>query len=308
MGAGKPRTVALLREHSGARTRTVDDHMFGVGRSSFRVQLFTAPGLRPVAIATQAHREGASLTNRAERFVEAVWERLCPGEAEPPIFIAHQLFDRRDFGFVHYGFTVTGPYTVASPPKWGPRLSDGELQELVGGPVDPTRGSGFVAPEPPDEPQMRYAVATVLGLPRPDLDGEPSCMPVGTPWWRRLARQVVARRAGRGCCSYHAADWAAASRAAISALSQADAGPIDRDADADVEDERMDAALKALRAQRLDEKTLKAAESLFLDPIQPECEDGAVWYINGRHRAQAMLDGGVRRTVVGRWTDPDGDR
>ena len=55
--------------------------------------------------------------NRAERFVEAIWQQLCPDEAQPPIFIAHQLLMGKDFGFSHYGFTVTCPHAVASPPR-----------------------------------------------------------------------------------------------------------------------------------------------------------------------------------------------
>jgi hypothetical protein len=48
--------------------------------------------------------------------------------------------------------------------------------------------------------------------------------------------------------------------------------------------------------------------SLLLDPIQPE-RSSPGGYINGRHRAQAMLDDGVRRTVVARWDWPaDADR
>jgi hypothetical protein len=45
----------------------------------------------------------------------------------------------------------------------------------------------------------------------------------------------------------------------------------------------------------------EALESLLMDPIQPEREIG---YINGRHRAKAMLDAGVHRTLVARWIDP----
>ncbi len=75
---GRVRQVLLLRLHAGPRTRSVDEHMFRVDRSSFRLQLFTAPGLRPVAVATQTVGEGASLMNRAERFAEAIWQRHCP--------------------------------------------------------------------------------------------------------------------------------------------------------------------------------------------------------------------------------------
>lgn len=304
----RPRRLALLGEHGGARTRTVDEHMFTVGQASLRLQLFTAPGLRPVAVATQTDGEGVSLMNRAERFVEAVWQRHCPAEPEPPIFIAHQLLMGKDLGFSHYGFTVTGPFTVASPPKWGPGLSTDELEQLVGGPVDPDRGAGFVAATPLVEPWMRYEVAAVIWLPTPDLEGEPACMPSGTPWWRRLARQVVPRRRRRGCCWYHGTNWKAVSEAAITALATADAGSLEHDADEDPEDARLFAAVSALRTQGLDEQVLEAAETLFFEAIQPSGRDGVVPYINGRHRAQAMLDAGVRRTVIGRWIEPEENR
>jgi len=42
----------------------------------------------------------------------------------------------------------------------------------------------------------------------------------------------------------------------------------------DPEDERMVAAVTALRAAGLGEQTLEAAESLLLDPIQPQGPDG----------------------------------
>jgi hypothetical protein len=44
----------------------------------------------------------------------------------------------------------------------------------------------------------------------------------------------------------------------------------------------------------------KALQSLLMDPIQPDRELG---YINGRHRAKAMLDAGVHRTLVARWVE-----
>jgi hypothetical protein len=34
-------------------------------------------------------------------------------------------------------------------------------------------------------------------------------------------------------------------------------------------------------------------------------EDGSGFYINGQHKTRAMLDQGVRRTIVIRWQDPE---
>jgi hypothetical protein len=63
--------------------RVVDDHMFAAGEgalrsATFRLQLYTAPGTRPVAVVVQSHGEGPSVFNAAERYAEAVWQRCCP--------------------------------------------------------------------------------------------------------------------------------------------------------------------------------------------------------------------------------------
>lgn len=57
----------FLSRHAAPRAGTVDDHMFTVERTgyspaTFRLQLFTAPGVRPVAVLTQTDREGTSLS------------------------------------------------------------------------------------------------------------------------------------------------------------------------------------------------------------------------------------------------------
>jgi hypothetical protein len=142
---------------------------------------------------------------------------------------------------------------------------------------------------------MRFVTAVVVGLPRPDLEGESPCMPAGTPWWRRLTRQVVPRQRGRACCWYHGGDWRRASRIAIRLFAHAHRSqPNPAEACRD--------ALQLARAEGIAGWTLQAVKSLLLDPIQPEREIG---YVNGRHRAQAMLDAGVRRTLVARWVMPD---
>jgi hypothetical protein len=110
--------------------------------------MFTGPGLRPVAVVTQIAGEGGGLMNWAERYVEEIWQRLCPDEAELPVFIAHQFLGDEDWGFQQYRFTAAGLHTVERPVKWGPKLNPAELAELVGGPVDPGRGAGYVEREP----------------------------------------------------------------------------------------------------------------------------------------------------------------
>jgi hypothetical protein len=88
---------ALLAEAAAPRERVIDDHMFTADRdyrptAAFRLQLFTAPGTRPVAVVIQRHGEGASVFNAAERYAEAVWQRHCPDEDAPPIWILRFIF------------------------------------------------------------------------------------------------------------------------------------------------------------------------------------------------------------------------
>ncbi|WP_203922493.1 hypothetical protein [Rugosimonospora africana] len=280
----------------------VDEHMFGTRYGTMRVQLFTGAGLRPVAVVTQTGGEGGSLQNRAECYVEEIWRRLCPDEAEPPLFIAHQLLGEKDLGFQQYRLIAAGPYRVERPVRWGPRLSPAELAELVGGPIDPDRGAGYVQREPLEEGKLQFRVTAVIVLPRPDLHGEPRCMPTGTPLRRRLGRQLAPRRHGRDCCWYHKGDWRAASAVAIRALSQIAPGPLEHfDASPDGQ---VSAPQAIIRAQTFDSWTRTAAESLLRDPIQIDRDVNGSIYVNGRHRSQAMLDAGVRRTLVAYWVWP----
>jgi hypothetical protein len=61
----------LLAAHAARRSRTVDEHMFRGSElapvpGTFRLQLFTAAGVRPVVLAVQTVEDGPSLINRAE--------------------------------------------------------------------------------------------------------------------------------------------------------------------------------------------------------------------------------------------------
>jgi hypothetical protein len=294
----------VVVEYGGLRTRSVDEHMFATKCGTMRVQLFTGAGLRPVAVVTQTDREGWSLQNRAECYVEEIRQRLCPDEVEPPLFIVHQLLEELDLGFREYRFTAAGPHRVERPVRWGPGLSPAELAELVGGAVDSGRGAGYLQREPPDEGRLRFRVAAVIALPRPDLHGEPRCMPAGTPRRRRLGRQLAPRRRGRECCWYHEGDWRTASAVAIRAFTQTPTEPMGH-VDAK-NDERVSAALAIIRAEALGPWIRTAAESLLRDPIQIDRDDDGSIYVNGRHRSQAMLDAGVRRTLVAYWFWPEG--
>src|ERR1019366_3703538 len=86
-GENIPVTRELLAACAVPRQRVADEHMFTVTRGdgfrigTFRLQLFTAAGARPVAIATQMAGEGGSLTNRAETYAAEVWRRHFPDAA-----------------------------------------------------------------------------------------------------------------------------------------------------------------------------------------------------------------------------------
>jgi hypothetical protein len=112
-------------------------------------------------------------------------------------------------------------------------------------------------------------------------------------WWRRWFRQVVPRRRPRDCCTYHRADWHAASSAAIQLVHAAWArGITEVDAVAVFVEDAAD-------AEGLDEETCLAVSSLVGPGLAIQPGGGRpIRYYEGRHRTIAMMDAGVRRTVV----------
>ncbi|MFE6555655.1 hypothetical protein ACFVHS_45975 [Streptomyces sp. NPDC057746] len=164
---------AVLRP--APRQRTVDDHMFRTPtatghETTFRLQLFTEPGTRPVAVATQTTGEGVSLVNAAERFAAAVWERHCPGDPEPPVWIKHQLGDTTPAAcpevFQLVVFADTRPYWLRQP-RWA-TITDEQLEDLVGTPVATDRGASYIPPPAEPEPQLSFEVTAVRRLARDD--------------------------------------------------------------------------------------------------------------------------------------------
>lgn len=299
-----PPLPAALSPLAGARERVIDEHMYRLPpqarwQATFRLQVFSAAGLRPVAIATQipSAGEGNSLTNAAEACAEAVWQQHCPDYPEPPIWIAHMITDdenglpNRDLQVVT--FTADPAEHALHSPKWLP-VSPADVAALVGQHVDLERGSGFTPPEVEPDPESTYKTQLVVALPRPTPFREDGCMAAGVPWWRRLGRQLVPRRGGRDCCWYHGGDWQTVTRLAIRLTGQAKAdGLTFDDTAAYVFDHPV--------AQHLSQWEREALYSLLTDTIRPH----APWprregYNNGQHRAQAMLDAGVRRVLIER--------
>jgi hypothetical protein len=147
----------------------------------------------------------------------------------------------------------------------------------------------------PSEP--RYAVRWVLLLPNPP-DLVKSCMTDPLPWWRRLGQQLFPRRGGRDCCEVHQADWHKASKIAIRYLRDAGRAGIDPTY-CPGGDDTYDYIMNRAASDRLGGSEHRAVKSLFLGPIDVVRCGRARWdYMNGQHRARAMLDQGVHRTVV----------
>ncbi|MEU4814898.1 hypothetical protein AB0G03_04520 [Micromonospora aurantiaca] len=292
-------TLAFITEHAAPRRRLVDEHMAclrhpsGHRRATFRLQLFAADGQRPVAVVTQRLGEGASVINAAESCAAMVWRTYLPDEPEPPIWIQRFLADDDPDRFDLVTFTVTEDGQLRAP-RWRP-LSDAEVDQLVGQAVDRDRGSGFTPwPEEQVEDRRRYAAAWVALFPRPEPFRE-SCMAAGLPWWRRLARQVAPRRDGRDCCWYHGVDWHRVCALAVRLASEAQrGGTAFEDIPGYVRGRA--AGLDLSRWER------EALDSLLFDTVRPyrPLRDRTLGYNNGQHRAQAMLDAGVRRTLVER--------
>jgi hypothetical protein len=272
----------------------------GFSPATFRLQLFTAPGVHPVAVATQTDREGTSLANAAETYAGEVWRRQCPGESEPPIWIQRQLLPsgRFDRSFL-VSFTPAGPFELRDP-EWD-GITEAQLTRLVGGAVDSDRGDRYVPrpPEPEDEP--RFRTIWTVRLPRPHPFRADPCMPAGIGWARRLARQVVPRHRARECCWYHGGDWHRVCAIAIRLVRQAQRAGV---AAHDVRDFVHEAA----QAEGLSGWELDALATLICpgDGIQLDVPAGyrRTFYINGQHRSQALLDAGVRRTIVIDWVTP----
>lgn len=291
----------LLRDHAAPRQRVVDDHMFtvesGFGTpATLRLQVFTAPGRRPVMVATQTTSEGPSLTNAAEGYLSAAWRRHCPDDDQPPIWIQRQILPSGHFDYFQLvTFEQATPYTVARP-HWS-NLADDQITRLVGYPVDPARGEGYVARPPAPEPQLRYQIMWVIRLPRPHPFRQDDCMPTGTPWSRRLGRQLIPDHTNRDCCWYHGGNWQSATRAAIAFLRQAQRAGIPSDDIADhVNTLAEEAALPSWEREAID--------SLIEPSIAISLLNSGKGYINGQHRSQALLDMGVRRTIVTEWEYP----
>ena len=301
--------AALLAAAAAPRQRVLDEHMFTAARedhahpatATFRLQLFTAPGTRPVAVVVQHQRDDGALVNERERYAEAVWRRHCPDQAEPPIWIDRLILPGSDDERLTVSwFEVTGPYQVAAEASGWTWITVPEVTALLGTTPDTGRGTGF-RPRPA-EPVFRpvYQVEWVLRIPRPVPFRNRACMPPRSPGWRDAMRQLVPRRTARPCCWMHQGDWHQVSRTAITLVRQAQRDGI---AGEDIYEHVIaQAGAAGITGWQLD-----ALDCLMdsHDAIQLDTDaDGKRFFVNGQHKTRAMLGQGVRRTIIVRWQWP----
>ncbi|THV42669.1 hypothetical protein [Glycomyces buryatensis] len=153
--------------------------------------------------------------------------------------------------------------------------------------------------------QWFYDITPVRRLPTPDELERPDCMVRGISGLRRAWRQR--RPTGpKLCCWYHDGSWEDASQIAIGLVEEVTtAGHSGEDL--------IDAMRDAVRGRGLLGWTDKAVRSLLVggEPIcigsTADWNNGERYYVGGRHRALAMMQQGVRRTVTMRLELLDSD-
>ena len=139
--------------------------------------------------------------------------------------------------------------------------------------------------------QWHHDIVDVAHLPTPEEIEHPACMTGRLlPGIRRRIRQLAPRPALRDCSDYHGQDWALASETAIRLLEQAKAEGIDGES-------ASERVVELAEAEGISEKDADAVGCLVdtCDPLMLDDEGGIY---GGRHRIQAMINQGVRRTVL----------
>jgi hypothetical protein len=144
--------------------------------------------------------------------------------------------------------------------------------------------------------QWFYDVVDVWRLPYPSGLEAPACMLRGIGPTERLVRRLLPPGRPTLCCWYHDGSWTEASETAIGIVEAATAQDLEGEA-------LVDAATE--RAGRIESRWLRQAVSSLVDGGEPLHFEGSTdWtgddrlWIGGRHRAMAMIQQNVRRTVV----------
>ncbi len=136
------------------------------------------------------------------------------------------------------------------------------------------------------EEQPVYKVSWVAGLPRPSPFRLPGCMPAGASAWRRLNRQLVPAAKARGNCCWMPGQLAARLTPPSVRGHAQQQGVSGYDIREHVVDQARNAGITGWELDALSALTDPA------DGIQIDDSDKNTSYINGQHKAQAMLGQG----------------
>ena len=121
------------------------------------------------------------------------------------------------------------------------------------------------------------------------------CMMPPITWRQRLLRQIFPRRGVQDCCYYHGQDFHAIAAAVITTYRQVSRHNLE----GEQADELVSQLLQDTRLTETEQMTamMLLDEDCGIQIWRPQ--DERSWtYANGRHRARALMDAGVRRIVV----------
>jgi hypothetical protein len=144
-------------------------------------------------------------------------------------------------------------------------------------------------------------VVSVMRLPQidppfaEDQRGRDGCMTLPITWRQRLIRRIFPRRGVQDCCYYHGQDFHAIADAVITAYRQVSRHTLD----GEQADELIFRFLRDTGLTKAEQMTamMLLDETCGIQIWRPQGERH--WtYANGRHRARALMDAGVRRIVV----------
>jgi hypothetical protein len=149
--------------------------------------------------------------------------------------------------------------------------------------------------------EPRYKLQWLPAMPSPtDLPIARKCMSAPMPLPRRLALQVTGRTVIRDCCWHHSIDWHQASATAVRLARRLRREHI-------TDREELSMRVNDLTRELSGDRGM--AVRLLLWPgtgisVHHEAGHPKEWsYQDGSKRTYAMLEAGVRRTVVIRWVE-----
>jgi hypothetical protein len=136
---------------------------------------------------------------------------------------------------------------------------------------------------------LKYRFVLVFKLPAPVPFRAPAdCMPATRGWLSRLRRQVFPVRGTTGeCCWYHGGDWHQVTQLLSAEIRRVNVGrPVLE------EDDRRE-VMRGIEERTPAGWLRSAALSVLMDPMRAS----RTGWVNGQHRAQAMIDAGVRQAL-----------